>query len=63
MNLLVIDTETNGLFDFSKPADAEGQPRLAHLAMIAMIGDTPWMKETGVCVEPAKAESNRRSPS
>lgn len=32
----IIDTETSGLFDFSKPADAEGQPRLAHLAMILM---------------------------
>lgn len=31
---VVIDTETSGLFDFSKPADAEGQPRLAQLAMI-----------------------------
>ncbi len=30
----IIDTETNGLFDFKKPADAEGQPRLAELAMI-----------------------------
>jgi DNA polymerase III subunit epsilon len=30
----VIDTETSGLFDFSKPADAEGQPRLAHLGII-----------------------------
>lgn len=31
---IVIDTESNGLFDFSKPADAEGQPRMAELAMI-----------------------------
>lgn len=31
---LLIDTETSGLFDFSKPADADGQPRLAELAMI-----------------------------
>ena len=30
----VIDTETSGLFNFALPADAEGQPRLAHLAMI-----------------------------
>ena len=30
----VIDTEGSGLFDFSKPADAEGQPRLAELAII-----------------------------
>jgi DNA polymerase III epsilon subunit-like protein len=36
MKFLVIDTETTGLFDFSKPADAEGQPRLANLAMIAL---------------------------
>lgn len=34
MKYLCIDTETNGLFDFSRPADAEGQPRLAHLCMI-----------------------------
>lgn len=31
---VIIDTEGSGLFDFSKPADAEGQPRLAQLAMI-----------------------------
>jgi DNA polymerase III subunit epsilon len=41
---LVIDTETNGLFDFSKPADAPGQPRLASLAMLALMDDTVWMK-------------------
>lgn len=34
MKYLVIDTETTGLFNFKLPADAEGQPRLAHLAMI-----------------------------
>jgi hypothetical protein len=33
---VIIDTEGSGLFDFSKPADAEGQPRLAQLAMIYM---------------------------
>ncbi|ELT47052.1 3'-5' exonuclease [Brucella intermedia] len=40
MKYLVIDTETNGLFNFKLPADAEGQPRLAHLAMI-------WADEAG----------------
>lgn len=30
----IVDTETSGLFNFALPADAEGQPRLAHLAMI-----------------------------
>ena len=34
MKYLIVDTETSGLFDFSKPADAEGQPRLAALTMI-----------------------------
>lgn len=40
MKYLVIDTETTGLFNFKLPADAEGQPRLAHLAMI-------WADENG----------------
>jgi DNA polymerase III epsilon subunit-like protein len=39
MKYAVIDTETSGLFDFSKPADAEGQPRLAHLSMILLEED------------------------
>jgi DNA polymerase-3 subunit epsilon len=34
MKYAIIDTETSGLFDFSKPADAPGQPRLASLAVI-----------------------------
>lgn len=34
MSYIVIDTETNGLFDFKKPADDPSQPRLASLAMI-----------------------------
>ena len=39
MKYAVIDTETSGLFDFSKPADAEGQPRLAELAIIMLNED------------------------
>lgn len=31
---LIIDTEGTGLFDYKRPADAEGQPRLAELMMI-----------------------------
>lgn len=30
----IIDTEANGLFDFSQPADADCQPRLASLCLI-----------------------------
>ncbi len=36
MKYAVVDTETSGLFDFSKPADAEGQPRLAQFAAITL---------------------------
>ncbi len=36
---LCIDAETSGLFDFSKPADAEGQPRMAALALIYLDAD------------------------
>lgn len=36
MKYAVIDTETSGLFDFSKPSEAEGQPRLASLAIILL---------------------------
>lgn len=36
---LVIDTETTGLFDFAKPADAVEQPRLANVAMITLSDD------------------------
>ena len=35
----IIDTETSGLFDFSKPADAEGQPRLASFAVVKLDAD------------------------
>ena len=35
----VIDCETSGLFDFSKPADAEGQPRLASFAVVKLDAD------------------------
>ena len=31
---LCTDTEGNGLFDYSKPADADGQPRMASLTLI-----------------------------
>lgn len=48
MNYIILDTETSGLFDFSKPADAEGQPRLASLGMFIVdearriIGAESW---------------------
>lgn len=34
MPFLIIDTETNGLMDYKRPADAPGQPRVAEFAGI-----------------------------
>lgn len=36
MKYAVLDTETSALFDFTKPADAEGQARLASFAVILL---------------------------
>lgn len=44
---LIIDTETSGLFDFSKQADAEGQPRMCSVAFIVLDEDgafTPYAR-------------------
>lgn len=48
----VLDTETSGLFDFSKPADAEGQPRLAALAMIRLDGDYAVEQRSTILIKP-----------
>lgn len=39
MSYLVFDTETTGLPDWSKPADADGQPRLASWCMLFVDDD------------------------
>lgn len=38
---LIFDTETSGLPDYAKPADADGQPRLAEFASILFDEDAP----------------------
>lgn len=62
---LVIDTETSSLFDFSKPANAPGQPRLAHLAMIWLNADLfqeravdYYIKPDGWVIEDGAAKVN-----
>lgn len=49
---LVIDTETSGLFDFNKPADAEGQPRMASVAMIYLDETLSITKESMFYIKP-----------
>lgn len=36
MSYVVIDCETNGLMDYKRPADADGQPRVAEFAAILL---------------------------
>src|ERR1035437_5011054 len=49
---VVLDTETSALFDFSKPADAEGQPRLAHMALIYLDSEMNVERETDLLIQP-----------
>ncbi len=55
---LVIDTETSGLFDFAQPADADGQPRMASLAMIFLNAELATESEVQMFVRPDGWEMN-----
>lgn len=48
----IIDTEGSGLFDFKRPADAEGQPRLAELVMIFCDADLKVTNEYQAYIKP-----------
>lgn len=52
MKYLCFDTETTGLFNFKEPADAPGQPRLAHLAMILADENGIEIDRTDLYVQP-----------
>lgn len=49
---ICFDTETNGLFNFKLPADADGQPRLASLAMIEVDADGNETDRTSLYIKP-----------
>ena len=49
---LVIDCETTGLFDYTKPADAEGQPRLCQIGMIWLDHDLSITTEAEYTIRP-----------
>lgn len=50
--LMVADTESTGLFDFKRSADAEGQPRLAQLAMLMLDDECKVESEHSFYVRP-----------
>jgi DNA polymerase III epsilon subunit-like protein len=49
---LAIDVETSGLFDYTKPADAEGQPRAAQIGMIWLDHDLSTIREAEWLIKP-----------
>jgi len=66
---VIVDTETSGLFDFSKPADAEGQPRLAEIALIDLDADLneerryrEFIKPDGWVIDRSAAAPGRELP-
>ena len=52
MRHVVCDTETNGLFDFRRPAEAPGQPRLASAAFIFLTPTFEIEREHHVFIRP-----------
>lgn len=49
---VVADSETSGLFDYTKPADADGQPRMAQLALVFLNEDLTIAREFVRLVKP-----------
>lgn len=48
MKILAFDTETTGLFDYSKRADEPGQPRMAQIAMTLLDVADDWQSHTTI---------------
>lgn len=53
MPYLIFDTESSGLFDFKKPADAPGQPRMAAFAGILIDDDLVDIESHIALIKPA----------
>lgn len=52
MNYAIIDTESSGIFDYKKPADAPGQPRMASFGMILANEELEIEAEHGFLIRP-----------
>lgn len=61
MRYAVVDIESSGLFDFSKPADADGQPRLANLALITLKDDLSTDLVVNLFVKPDGWEMSKEA--
>lgn len=46
------DVETTGLFDYSKPADAHGQPRICEISAIVTDDDGVQLEDLNVLIKP-----------
>lgn len=52
MKYAVIDSETTGLFSYDKPADAEGQPRMAQFAACILRDDLSIERHSSLLIKP-----------
>lgn len=52
MNYLALDTEGSGLFDYNKPADAPGQPRMAAIGIILADDDLVEQERHSFLIKP-----------
>lgn len=52
MKYLVLDTESSGLFDYTKPADAPGQPRMAAIGIILLDHNFEIQNKHGCLIRP-----------
>src|SRR5687767_10096357 len=51
-NYIITDTEGSGLFDYTKAADAEGQPRMAALGLILVNSALEIEQKHGFLIRP-----------
>jgi len=49
---LVLDTETSGIMDYKRPADAEGQPRVCEIGLIFLDADLKVEREYQTYIQP-----------
>jgi DNA polymerase III subunit epsilon len=54
MGFIVLDTETSGIMDYKRPADAPGQPRVAEVALIYLDDNLNVEREYQAYITPAR---------